>query len=343
MYRVLIIDDEPWSRQVIKALGKWESLNIEIAGEAEDGSMGLAMIQSLSPDLVITDMRMPGLDGVELLKAINEQFPSLSIIVISGYDDFIYLRQAVLSRAADYLLKPLDEDELNATLAKCVGELSQKRAAEPQVQLAATAIFNEAEQRDAYLALRKQLRASLLELNQSGVEETLGKIDQSLIDKIGQDLIFMIEQFAAENGIDLISVWQRHGRSFDGTPEALTFIYREVLQKARAFRQSRSRLDMADVVQFIDRYFQDLISLDTVSRYFFVTKEHLSRSFKAYTGQNMTDYIIQAKMSKAKQMIEGGVPIKRAAEAVGYTDLAYFYRLFKKQYGFNPGDLYKLN
>lgn len=342
MYRVLIIDDEPWSRQVIRALGNWESLNIEIAGEAEDGSMGLAMIQSLSPDLVITDMRMPGLDGVELLKAINEQFPSLSIIVISGYDDFIYLRQAVLSRAADYLLKPLDEDELNAALAKCVGELSKKRAAEPQIQ-PATAIFNEAEQRDAYLALRKQLRAGLLELNQPGVEEALGKIEQSMIEKIGQDLIFMIEQFAAENGIELISVWQRHGRSFDGTAEALNFIYGEVLQEARAFRQGRSRLDMADVVQFIDRYFQEFISLDTVARYFFVTKEHLSRSFKAYTGQNMTDYIIQAKMNKAKQMIEGGVPIKRAAEAVGYTDLAYFYRLFKKQYGFNPGDLYKLN
>src|SRR5690349_8199949 len=119
MYNVLLIDDEPWSREVVKALGLWERLGFRLSDEAEDGNTGLALIGKLRPDVVITDMRMPGLDGVGLLKAINESYPEVKIIVISGYDDFVYLRQAVASRATDYLLKPIDPEELNAALAKC--------------------------------------------------------------------------------------------------------------------------------------------------------------------------------------------------------------------------------
>src|SRR5665647_984121 len=95
MYKVMIMDDEPWSRKVIIQLGEWDKLALTIIGEAEDGTQGLRMIAELTPDIVVTDMRMPGIDGVELLKALNDKHPLLKIIVMSGYDDFVYLKQAI--------------------------------------------------------------------------------------------------------------------------------------------------------------------------------------------------------------------------------------------------------
>ncbi len=125
MFNIVIIDDEPWSREVVKALGAWDNLGLRIVGEAEDGSGGLKLIEEHRPHIVVTDMRMPGLDGVGLLKTMNERFPALKIIVMSGYDDFEYLKQAIRSRAVEYLLKPIDQGELNAALARCVQEMKQ--------------------------------------------------------------------------------------------------------------------------------------------------------------------------------------------------------------------------
>ncbi|MFD0671041.1 response regulator [Cohnella sp. GCM10027633] len=339
MYRVLIIDDEPWSREVVKALGRWEALGFEIAGEAEDGNSGLARIEALRPDVVITDMRMPGLDGALLLKAMNERFPEVKIIVVSGYDDFVYLKQAVTSRATDYLLKPIDPEELNAALAKCGEELDKRYSLlRERVEYA---VFDEPARRATYLRVRERLRESLLALDVDGVNDSLRKLDDEMLAKTGQELILIVEQFAAENGIGLKDVWERGGRSFDGTADSLAYIYGEVLSDAIALRRNRNRLDLADVVAFLGLHYRDNVTLETAAGYFHVTKEHLSRAFKAHTGSNMTDYIARLRMDEARRLIEEGLPIKQAAEAIGYADVAYFYRVFKKHVGATPGELVK--
>ncbi len=340
MYSVLLIDDEPWSREVVKALAQWERLGFRLAGEAEDGNTGLAQLEKLRPDVVITDMRMPGLDGVGLLKAINDSFPALKIIVISGYDDFVYLKQAVASRATDYLLKPIDPEELNAALAKCASELDKSKT-EASYAGVEYVVFEEPARRDLYLNLRRRLSAALLELDEEAVLGLVGKFDDSMLAKMGQDLILIVETFAAENDIRLKDVWDRGGRSYDGTADSLRYIYGEAMKDVIAFRRNRNRLDMDDVVRFIERHYSDNISLDTVAHYFHVTKEHLSRAFKAHTGRNMTDSIVALRMDKAREAIEGGLPIRQAAELVGYADIAYFYRVFKKQFGVAPGEWVK--
>lgn len=329
MYRVLIVDDEPWSREVVKALGRWEALGFEIAGEAEDGNSGLARIEELKPDLVVTDMRMPGLDGPLLLKAMNERYPDVRIIVVSGYDDFVYLKQAVTSRAIDYLLKPIDPEELNAALARCANELSKRFE---------YAVFEEPESRESYLRIRQRLKDCLLALDVNGVNVSLDKLDDAMLARTGQELVLIVEQFAAENDIRLKDVWERGGRAYDGTVDSLRYIYREVLEAATALRRNRGRLDLSEVVRFLESHYRDNVTLETAAGYFHVSKEHLSRAFKAHTGTNMTDYITRLKLDEAKRLIEEGLPIKQAAESTGFTDIAYFYRVFKKHVGTTPGE-----
>ncbi|OPH48193.1 DNA-binding response regulator [Paenibacillus ferrarius] len=128
MYRVMLIDDEVGVRNSIKAKIDWPSAGFAIALEAANG---LEAIQLLSdqplPDVIITDVRMPQMDGIAFIKACKEKFPQLRIIVLSGYSDFEYMKAAIQLGVKDYLLKPVVRSELTALLGKLSDELEDDR------------------------------------------------------------------------------------------------------------------------------------------------------------------------------------------------------------------------
>ncbi|MFC5471354.1 response regulator [Cohnella suwonensis] len=127
MYKVLIIDDEEPLREAIRILGDWEKLGVERVLEATDGKIGLSMLEEHKIDLVIVDMKMPEMNGVELLRVIEREYQDLLTIVISGYNDFEYTRQAIHAKVVDYLLKPVNRRDLNEALLKAINVLEAKR------------------------------------------------------------------------------------------------------------------------------------------------------------------------------------------------------------------------
>lgn len=132
MYKVLIIDDEEPLREAIRILGDWKGLGISEVLEATDGKTGLERIAEHSVDLVMVDMKMPGMSGAELLQVLETDYPDLPAIVISGYNDFEYTRQAIRSKVVDYLLKPINRHDLNAALRKAVDLLEARRVRESE-------------------------------------------------------------------------------------------------------------------------------------------------------------------------------------------------------------------
>lgn len=137
MYRVLIADDEPWVAYGISRLINWEELGFSIIGEAHDGLTALSMIKELEPEVVISDIRMPGLDGIELLGEMKEKGYSTTVILVSGYSEFQYAQQALRLGAFDYLLKQIDKNTLAATMKRLKKKLDDDRrtAAEPDLFL----------------------------------------------------------------------------------------------------------------------------------------------------------------------------------------------------------------
>lgn len=356
MNKVLIIDDEPWAREVVKALGDWDRLRLTIVGEAEDGKEGLRLIQELEPQIVMTDMRMPGVDGVELLQQLNSRFPSLKVVVMSGYDDFIYLKQAIHSRAVDYLLKPVDPDELNAALKKCIHELEvQKQTVNTSWK--SPLVFPSTALMDRYTALRQRVFASLFELSKPAVLQTMNKLEeflassfpegmeQALLAKMGDDFEHILEQFMSENEVGFESQVREteSGAQWINVSDTLETIrrnYGEAIDKIEAIRKSKTRLVIAEVQSYIDQHYIDPITLETVAHHFFVSKEHLSRVFKTTAHENLTEYIIRKRMEKAKELLQQPhISIKQAALMVGYPEQAYFHRVFKKHFGITPGDI----
>jgi len=118
MINVLIADDEKWMRDTLLTSIEWERYGFHIVGEAGDGAEALCMIEQHEPDIVLTDIQMPHLDGIALLEKVKESGLAPIFIYFSGYDRFEYAKSALKLGAVDYILKPVDEDELMETLLK---------------------------------------------------------------------------------------------------------------------------------------------------------------------------------------------------------------------------------
>ncbi|WP_379187032.1 response regulator transcription factor [Paenibacillus solisilvae] len=127
MYNVLIVDDEPWIVESLRGTLDWGALGFEIVGEAGNGIEAMERIRELRPDVVFIDIRMPGMNGIELIKHISEQELPVQCIMASGYAEFEYARQAMQYGAAGYCLKPYDADEITALLAKAGSRIEQNR------------------------------------------------------------------------------------------------------------------------------------------------------------------------------------------------------------------------
>jgi len=128
MYKLLVVDDEINIRKGIINAVQWEVLGLEMAGEAGDGNEAMEMVRETAPDIVLMDMRMPGMDGIGLIHALKERYPRIRFIIISAYSDFDYTREAIINKAFDYLLKPIKKDELNRVLSNCINELDKDKA-----------------------------------------------------------------------------------------------------------------------------------------------------------------------------------------------------------------------
>lgn len=130
MYKVLVVEDEERIRKGLLFLTDWLKAGCAVAGEAADGKEGLAKIETLQPDIVITDIKMPFLDGIAMLEA-GQKKCVFEAIVLSGYGEFSYAQKAVSLGVTEYLLKPLDFALLAQALQKCCAKRAARRAAAP--------------------------------------------------------------------------------------------------------------------------------------------------------------------------------------------------------------------
>ena len=123
MYRVVLVDDERLIVRGLSSVVPWAELGCEVAGTAYDGQGGLELIRSLKPDIVLTDIRMPNMDGLTMLAALRSEFPRIQTSVLTAYRDFDYARQALTLGVCRYLLKPSNLEELKEAVRTMVARL----------------------------------------------------------------------------------------------------------------------------------------------------------------------------------------------------------------------------
>ena len=130
--QVVLVDDEIMIREGFKRLFDWASHDCEVVGEAADGMEALAQIDHLQPDIVIMDINIPIINGLKVIQTSRMRYPDMAFIIVSGYDDFSYCREALRMRITDYILKPVNYEEFGSCIDRLKIALYEKRKTEEQ-------------------------------------------------------------------------------------------------------------------------------------------------------------------------------------------------------------------
>lgn len=130
--QVVLVDDEIMIREGFKRLFDWSAHDCEVVGEAADGMEALAQIEHLQPDIVIMDINIPIINGLKVIQTSKMRYPDMAFIIVSGYDDFSYCREALRMRITDYILKPVNYEEFGSCIDRLKFALYEKRKIEEQ-------------------------------------------------------------------------------------------------------------------------------------------------------------------------------------------------------------------
>ncbi|HZH63202.1 MAG TPA: response regulator [Metabacillus sp.] len=357
MTTLLIVDDESWTRETVKALIDKASLGITKLIEATNGEEAIKQIMLENPDIIMTDMKMPGIDGIRLLEVIEKEHPDIPTIVLSGYQDFVYTRQAIKSGVIEYLPKPVDEAELNEALKKAV--LEKKKFEQQQIGYQ----FFTAKQPEVLEMIenfRQTVSFSLKELNAKQLSTSIHqflekinndlKLDPSFTMYLHQVFLVLLEETLKEHKVKLEEIglqWNdiKYSENQSLESELLTQmrIGEQIIGKVEEARKQKTKINLDNIKHYLDEYSTSPhMSLEVIAKKFYVSKEYLTTAFKKKYGCNVTEYIIASRMEKAKELITTTtLQYKTIAEMIGYEDVSYFYRVFKKFYGCSPGTIRK--
>ncbi|MCX7708781.1 MAG: response regulator, partial [Clostridia bacterium] len=170
MLKVLLVDDEEIIRSGIAQGIDWAQLGFQVIGEAEDGEQALQAVKEMRPDVVITDIKMPFMDGLQFIEAVKPQYPNVSIIIISGHDEFHYAQKAVKLGAYDYILKPIELEYLKEILVNIRKEHEVELEKEMEVN-----------------HLRDKISENICDLKEKFIEDVLyGKLSaEEILNKAG--------------------------------------------------------------------------------------------------------------------------------------------------------------
>lgn len=358
-YKVVIIDDEPWTREVIKTLAKWDDLGLEVAGEASDGEYGLELIRQTNPDIILTDVKMPHLSGIELVDILRKENNNSPVIFISGYDDYSYIRSALKLDAADYLLKPVKPEELNKQLGSCVQLLEERNQLRSDGRNLESG-FIDASWAGRYYALRDNLCDSLNSMDTAVIKQKCGEIYDLVVKNEGETpskgtivciyytLMNTLEHFLLGRDFVPKDILNKKEVSFVFSRDCSLQEMMEYIQKLyciaseqmQEFNRNRNRLDISRIKKYVEDHYTEGITLELTAAIFYVSKEYLSKAFKAAAGKGFTEYLTALRMGRAKELIlDYKIPLKDVGEMVGYIDQAHFYKTFKKYYGKTPGEI----
>jgi two-component system, response regulator YesN len=197
-YKVFFVEDEIVTREGIRDNVDWKMNGFEFCGEAADGETALPILQSVKPDVLITDIKMPFMDGLQLSKIIRERMPQVKIVVLSGHDEFEYAQQAIELGVTEYLLKPVSVQNLNNTLQKIATQLDRNKKEQENLKN----LHDQIEENRAALQERLLLKLVVGAVSSTEAIEKGQLLGMDLIARCYQTVILKIEPGSRAESFD---------------------------------------------------------------------------------------------------------------------------------------------
>lgn len=204
MIKMMVVEDEKILREGICRVGDWESIDIEICGKAENGRDALKQIERNVPDLILSDVVMPVMDGIEFARIVYEQYPEIRIIFLSGHEEFEYVKKAMEYKASDYLLKPAKIEEITKVVCRVRDEIEEeKRRRNEEDSLKKKYAQSIPILRNHYMnqllngierdeeKIRKQFKVLDIELSTKNIAILIGESDIKMEDKLSSKIFLL--------------------------------------------------------------------------------------------------------------------------------------------------------
>ncbi|WP_235815110.1 response regulator [Neobacillus vireti] len=364
---MVIADDEWLIRESLVKSIDWDALGINITGTASNGIEALELVKTEAPQLLLTDIRMPGISGLELIEALKNEHSHMKIIILTGFSEFSYAQKAIKLGVNDFILKPINENELITIVNRLVEEIQteEKEIDERKKWYVINYLKGLREYQPAFFEqsapLWKQFAVLSFEEATNG-QAIAAKINHRFpnswnIHDDHSEGILIIYEIAdkKETFEELTKIFS----DFDGyvgcseiaaDPEQLPALYKQSLI-ARGqikiagktgclfFEQLDSYFKIQELLEYINSHYHEQISLQNFSAAFYISDSYLSRIFKQYTGQNFIDYVTKLRIEKAKELLlYSSLKTNEISHSIGYADSRYFSQIFKKLTGYTPSE-----
>lgn len=348
MPQVLLVDDNVRALDGLRRHIPWQETGCVCVGTAQNGVEALALCHTLQPDVVITDVKMPQMDGIELCQQLRNTYPDMHLIVISAYDDFGYAQRAMTFGVTNYLLKPIDNQKISE-ITQLLIAFSQ-RSHQHTVRLAtffASSVIAD-------------LRQALIHANDAQVHLLL---NQCLHDD-GVNL-----RDAKEMATNLVAALYHHvshiglppniiGKNLSESLAALqTFHtlrsvnnyvssqYQWVCQHVALHRNPSTEQIVTRIQTYICQNFTDAaISTYALAQKFHLSQSYLCQIYRTYAQTNINTTITQLRIDYACQLLtnDSTIAIAEVSKLVGYLDAQYFAKVFRRIKGLTPSEYREL-
>ncbi|MCK9862180.1 response regulator [Paenibacillus sp. ATY16] len=335
MYRILVVDDEPMIRKGLQKLIGESDHSICHAETADNGVDALEKIAASCPDLLFTDMKMPKMDGLELCRQINERYPDLPIVVISGYGDFEYARQCMSFGVKEYLLKPVTKAAVNKAVSKLISGLESRRQA-AFIPLSKTEEWLNQLQDGIW-----HLRPESIKTAIAGMERycMASKLDVRMISELSQDLASKLLDRLNARQVYPFEAPQRQAKRDNAPFSSLIETAAGLMEQLRIKRKGNLKEPVEEAKVYIEKHLNRELSLEEVAEKLGLSPSYFSQLFKHMTGETFVQYRTKRRMEKAKLLLS--IPhhkITDVSAEVGFADHPHFTKTFKKYNGLTPSE-----
>lgn len=332
MYKVLFVDDDETIGFIVSKMKVWENSNFKITRYAQNGKEALLVLEKESFDLIITDIRMPIIDGLELLENIRKRGDKTFLVLASTYSEFEYAKRGLQNGAIDYIIKPITEENLKELFIRVEKLLKEKEDKPKETNLKVSKdridkwynLFINLEEtpknlKDKYLKelndIVKEEKVIFSELLFEGIWEKIVKVFPWLVKLENIEFLFKEESFEKE-------------------VEEKIYNIQEIVKKYKLNNYDSLINNVSEVI--LKNIGKDKL-LDIISEELQLSKDYIGKLFKNKIGITLNEYSTILKMEYGKKLLNGSnKKVYEIIEELGYSTVDYFSKLFKNYTGFTP-------
>ncbi len=339
MYRMVVVDDEYIVVEGIKTILQREKMNCEIVGFAYDGIEALRVIKETCPDIVITDIRMPGMDGLSLIEECREFLSETVYVIISGYTEFEYARKALVLDVMNYIDKPVTIEKI----AEVISQLDHKQSPENSESKA---------RKELSQAIDAAVDAAMAG-NPSAFTETAksipGLLKKATVDfeqykqETFKTLAMLVEIFNEHNkrrdqfyqvSYQEVEKWENEEAAY----EYISRLLGELARNMQGEKTGSSHKTVKQLLQYIEENYEQNFGLNELADMAELNPAYLSILFKEEVGVSFVKYLTDLRIEKAKDFLNSGYRVGEVSDMVGYSNYRYFCDIFKKHEGKTPNE-----